>query len=215
MVNEKGVNFYNTRSRKLILDSNGLKFRPNLTPAQVLRRGSFGGTYFRDIESSVTGKKYTKAYKEFPRSWFTGLDIKKQITQPWSDKNYDTSVNKYGVEVGSTLDFWETKGWITKHDPYGWFQWYCRYYRGRRLDSNDNNIKEDARQIGRFNAISRFVGPLVKKIKEKESADPNGKSYLNDPTVAPKHRQILLHWGYELTKKDYERFKKKGKITFE
>ena len=214
--NEKGVNFYNTRPRKLILDSNGLKFRPNLTPAQVLRRGAFGGTYFRDIESSVTGKKYTKAYKEFPKSWFAGLNIKKQITQPWSDKNYDTSVNKYGVKVGSTLEFWETKGWITEHDPYGWFQWYCRYYRGRRLDSNENNIKEDARQIGRFNAMARFVGPLVKSIKEKESEDPNGKSYVNDPTVAPKQRQILLHWGYELTQNDYERFKKKGsKITFE
>ena len=79
--NEKGVNFYNTRPRKLILDSNGLKFRPNLTPAQVLRRGAFGGTYFRDIESSVTGKKYTKAYKEFPKSWFTGLNIKNAYFQ--------------------------------------------------------------------------------------------------------------------------------------
>lgn len=80
------------------------EFRPNLTPKQVLQSGSFGGTYYRNIHSSVTGKDYTDAWKEFPDDWFEGLNINKQVARKWDD--YDTKVNKYGVKVGTTLEFW-------------------------------------------------------------------------------------------------------------
>ena len=100
-------------------------------------------------------------------------------------------MNKYGIKCRTSLRFWENKGWLNKIDPYGWFQLYFRYWLGRRS-------KDDKRQINRWKKIvSRFRDKLVKMIK-KSSSKYDG--YL----ISPKIRQILLHWDYELTKKDLE-----------
>ena len=100
---------------------------------------------------------------------------------------YDINVNKYGVKCGTSLRFWENKGWITKIDP----QWYFRYWLGRRS-------KDDKRQINRWKKIvSRFRGKLVEMIR-------NPGSKYHDYSISPKIRQNLLHWGYELTKKYFE-----------
>ena len=91
---------------------------------------------------------------------------------------FDVSLNKYGVKCGTSLRFWESRGWINEIDPHGWFQWYFWYYLGRES-------KNDQRQINRWKRIvSRFKGILIKMIKD-------GKD-------SPKIRQILLHWSYEL-----------------
>ena len=91
---------------------------------------------------------------------------------------YDINLNRCKVKCGKSLRFWETKGWNNEIDPYGWFQWYLRYWKGRRSS-------DDRRQIGRWKKIvSRFNGILVKLII-------NGKN-------SKKIRQFLLHWGYEL-----------------
>ena len=172
------------------------EFKPNLTPKQVLQLGSFGGTYFRDIYSSINDKNYEgkEVIKEFPKSWFKGLDIDKMVTS----SKYDKKVNKYGVKCGSTLEAWENSGWIDKQDPYGWFQWYCRYYNGRRTS-------DDERQIGRWLKLAgpngRFRRTLMNKIIKK------GTTY-DDTSVSPVIRQVLLHWGYQLTKTDLERYRK-------
>ena len=119
------------------------EFKPNLTPAEVMALGSFGGGYFRPIHSSNTGENYgNEVLEEFPKEWFESLKIKKLITS----STYDKSVNKYGVECGQSLIEWETNGWITHLDPYGWFQWYCRFYEGRRCE-------DDQRQISRGNGV--------------------------------------------------------------
>ena len=97
-------------------------FRPNLTPREVLQMGSFGGTYFRPITSSVTGESYKDVWKELPKDWLEGLDIKTQIASP----TYAKSLNKYKETCGGDLEMWESSGWITSIDPYGWFMWYCR-----------------------------------------------------------------------------------------
>ena len=169
------------------------EFRPNLTPKQILKMGSFGGTYFRDIHSSVTNKNYKgkTVIKEYPDDWFKGVNIEKKVIS----SNYDKNVNTYKVKCGSTLEDWESKDWISKQDPYGWFQWYCRFYMGRRT-------KDDQRQIDRWLRLTgpkgRFKRSLMNKIINA------GKNY-NDKSVSPVIRQVLQHWGYKLTKKDFKK----------
>tara|TARA_B100001057_G_C22497379_1_gene812610 strand:- start:110 stop:697 length:588 start_codon:yes stop_codon:yes gene_type:complete len=165
-------------------------FKPNITPKEILQAGSFGGTYFRDIYSSVTKKKYKgkKVIEEFPKDWFEGLDIDKYIIS----SDYDKSINKYKVKCGSSLEDWEKKNWITEHDPYGWFQWYCRFYMGRRIK------EEDDRQISRWLGLGRFKNRLYGMIERKK-----GIESLNDITISPVIRQVLHHWAYKVNRKDY------------
>ena len=127
-------------------------FTPNLTPEEMFRLGSFGGTYWRSIKSNITNKKYENQHKEFPDSWWKGLPDNWLISN-WKD--YDKKINKYGEKVGTTLRFWETSGWITKSDPYGWVQWYCRFYQGRRCE-------DDKRQIDRWKGIASENGRFRK-----------------------------------------------------
>ena len=160
-----------------------MDFGANKTPVEVIREGAFGGAYFRDIYPNVNGKWYKKSWKEF--------DHLKNTDQKYYCSDYFMSVNKYGVKYGTSLRFWENKGCINEIDPYdGWFQWYFSYWLGRRS-------KDDKRQINRWKKIvSRFRCKLVKMIK-----DANSK--FDNYSVSPKIRQILLHWGYELTEKDF------------
>ena len=130
-----------------------MDFSLNKTPTEIIKEGAFGGTYFRDIYSNVTGKWYKKSLKEF--------DHLKNIDQKYYCLDYyDVSVKKYSVKWGTSLRFWENKGWINKIDPYGWFQWYFRYWLGRRSE-------DDKRQINRWKKVAnRFKGKLVKMIKD-------------------------------------------------
>ena len=115
-----------------------MDFGTNKIPVEIIKDGAFGGTFFRDIYSGGNNQWYKKSWKEF--------DELKNIDQ----KYYDVSVNRYGVKYDTSLRFWENKGWINKQDPYGWFQWYFRYWLGRRG-------KDDKRQIKRWNGIvNRF-----------------------------------------------------------
>ena len=155
-----------------------MNFTPNKSPIEIISEGAFGGTYFRDIYSGVNGKWYRNSWKEF--------DFLKDIDPKlYASNYYDIRVNKYGVK----LRFWEKKGWINGQDPYGWFQWYCRYHLGRRSS-------DDSRQIKRWlGIVNRFKGILVKMIKDKGTK-------FDDFNISPKIRQILLHWGYELVESE-------------
>ena len=170
-------------------------FRPNVNPKEAFRKGVFGGTYFRPIYSSITGKRYDgkQVISEYPKSWFKNMDINTRVIS----NNYDNKVNKYGVKCGSSLKEWEKNDWIVKEDPYGWFQWYCRFYQGRRS-------KDDKRQIKRWIGIAgpngRFKKRLMNLIIQK-------KKKFNDPLVSPVIRQVLLHWGCQLTQNDLNKYK--------
>ena len=107
-------------------------FQPNLTPAEILQAGSFGGTYFRAIKSAVTGLRHDKQWEELPRSWLRGLNVARTVSSPL----YDPKVNKYGRKVGGDLHMRESSGWMAAEDPYGWLQWY--------------SIADDERQIRRW-----------------------------------------------------------------
>ena len=142
-----------------------MSFNPNKTPIEIIKEGAFGGTCFRDIYSSINGKWYRNSWKEF--HFLERIDPKLYLS------DYDTSVNKYKGKCGTSLRFWENKGWIREQDPYGWSQWYCRYYLSRRSE-------DYKRQTTRWNNIvNRFKGILVKMIKSK-----NAKH--NDYSISPK-----------------------------
>jgi hypothetical protein len=135
------------------------EFRPELTPAEMLRLGVFGGKYMTDCK------------REFPRSWFTRAKLAKT--------RRDRALNYFGVDASQPLSVWRKKGWIYADDPRGWFQWYCRYYMGRRISD------EDVRQIRRWKAIRRHVRPI------QRHCEPG------DVTCRPRQRQALLHWAYD------------------
>ncbi|HEV2364455.1 MAG TPA: hypothetical protein VGS12_09705 [Caulobacteraceae bacterium] len=111
-------------------------FHPDLTPAQMLALGVFGGKYMSDCAA------------EFPADWFAHARL--------SPGRPDPRLNFFGVLAGQPLSVWRRKGWIFEDDPRGWFQWYCRYHLGRRLPF------EDARQIRRWRAIRRHVAQLLR-----------------------------------------------------
>jgi len=137
-------------------------FKPELSPKQMLELGVFSGVYMRDCTA------------EFPADWFNKAKFA-------SDKK-DHSLNYFGVEASLPLSEWRKKGWIYKDDPRGWFQWYCRYYLGRRLDT------EDRRQIKRWKAIKRHIMAIKKNCRA------------GDDSCRPKQRQAVLHWAYDSRK---------------
>lgn len=136
------------------------EFRPQLSPKEMLALGVFGGAYF-DGESAA----------EYPKDWFDGALI--------SDHGKDKKLNYFLVDASQSREEWIRKGWITEHDPLGWFQWYCRYYLGRRIP------KEDERQIKRWRQMVRHVAQV------RYGCRPG------DSTCRRKQRQTLLHWGYD------------------
>ncbi|MDD5721094.1 MAG: hypothetical protein PHT16_01440 [Candidatus Pacebacteria bacterium] len=138
-------------------------FKPELTPKKMLKLGVFGGKYMTDCR------------REFPKSWFIHAKL--------SPKHHDDTLNYFHKHASQPLKVWEEKGWINEeHDPRGWFQWYGRYYMGRRLPD------EDERQIKRWKAIRRHVAQIVKNCRVKDLA------------CRPGQRQALLHWAYDSTK---------------
>lgn len=171
------------------------EFRPNLTPRQIFKMGSFGGTYWRPIRSKITGKSYRNKHKKYPKSWWEGISNDK-LTRDFDD--YDRSVNKYKVKVGTTLQFWEKKKWITRYHPYGWVHWYCDFYMGRRCPDDERQIK---RWLGLAGPNGRFRKWLISSIKKKR-----GK--YDDYRISPAIRQTLQHWGYKLTKAHFEKSKR-------
>ena len=156
-----------------------MEFGANNSPVKVIKEGAFGGTYFRVIYLGINGKWCRKSWKEY--------DQLKNIDQKfYCSAYYDVSVNKYGVKCGTSLRFWENKGWINEIDPYGLFQRYFRYWLGRKSEDDERHIKKWKK------TVSRFRGELVKVIKL------TGDKF-HEYSISPKIRQILLHWVYELT----------------
>jgi hypothetical protein len=172
-------------------------FHPNRTPEEVLRAGSFGGTYFRPIPSAVTNVHYNAqdVLKDtVKKEWIDGLPM-----NMLTSKTYDKQLNKFRAKCGGSLGMWESSGWITSVDPYGWFQWYCRFYQGRRCS-------DDARQISRWLKCAgpkgRFRSQLCNKILAAGTTH-------DDKSISPVIRQTLLHWGLEITPEVLEKHRKR------
>jgi hypothetical protein len=133
-------------------------FRPHLTPRQMLELGVFGGRYMTDCAA------------EFPAEWFEHARL--------CSRRHDPKLNFFGVNASQSLAEWRSKGWIYEEDPRGWFQWYCRYYMGRRC-------RDDERQIKRWRAMRRHIAQIRKNCRK---GAPTGRRW---------QRQALLHWAYD------------------
>ena len=136
-------------------------FRPEFTPPQMLRLGVFGGKYMTDCTD------------EFPASWFRNAKLCRE--------RHDAKLNFFGVNASKPLSYWAERGWIYHEDPRGWFQWYCRYYMGRRCP-------DDERQIKRWIAFRRHMSQIKAHCRRR------------DFTSRPRQRQALLHWAYDSRK---------------
>lgn len=137
-------------------------FAPELTPKEMLTLGVFGGKYMTDCR------------EEFPSDWFTNAKL--------CHEKHDPALNFFNVNASQPLSVWRAKGWIYHEDPRGWFQWYCRYFMGRRIEA------EDAKQIRRWRMIKRHVAQVTKNCRA------------GDYSCRPVQRQALLHWAYDSRK---------------
>lgn len=166
-------------------------FRPNKTPLQVLFEGAFGGSYFRPIKSSITGQNHEADWlriEAFAEAYLKDPSIAKFF----ESETPNVKNNKFGVHAGTSLEDWEKSGWIVAQDPYGWFQWYCWFYYGRRTDDDDRQIDRWLKFTG---PKGRFKTQLVNKIKA-------AKTTHDDKKISPVIRQSLHHWAYEITPED-------------
>lgn len=136
-------------------------FKPELTPKEMLEFGVFGGKYMTDC------------IKEFPSAWFKKAKL--------CHEKHDATLNFFNVNASQPLSIWRKKGWIHPDDPRGWFQWYCRYFIGRRHE-------DDQRQIKRWRAIKRHI------VQIKNNCLPK------DWNCRRRQRQAVLHWAYDSRK---------------
>ena len=134
-------------------------FKPQLSPKKMLELGVFGGSYFNKSQ-----------IKEFPKSWFKNAKL---------SEKFDVSLNRFKVKSGLTRKEWIDKGWIFKEDPLGWFQWYCRYSNGRRIQNIDQI------QMQRWFNFTRHVKAIKKNCER------------NDLTCRRRQRQAILQWAYD------------------
>ena len=134
------------------------EFHPDLSPKTMLELGIFGGKYMSDCRN------------EFPADWFSNAKLSPEFRNP--------DLNWFGVNASQSLAIWKKKGWIYAEDPRGWFQWYCRYYLGRRCPHDDNQIK-------RWRAMRRHISQVRNNCEKC------------DFSCRPRQRQALLHWAYD------------------
>ena len=158
------------------------EFTPQLTPHEMVERGIFGGAYF---SANAGPLEETKVELEL----FIGLD-----QNLYKAERYLPRRNKFKTRSGLSFEQWTEYGWFHPDDPYGWFEWYCKYSSGRRHE-------DDARQIRRWRDISgptgRWRNRLYSMIQDKGGD-------VNNFSISPRIRQTLLHWAYEANEKDYK-----------
>ena len=159
IVNDRMQKNYTYSLKEKVGENFHTEFNPELTPKQMLELGVFGGKYITDCK------------KEFPADWFQNAKL--------SPKYKNININFFKIDASLPLSTWVDKGWIYKDDPRGWFQWYCRYYMGRRI------TQEDIRQIKRWKAMCRHIGAIKKNCNK------------GDLCCRKKQRQALLHWAYD------------------
>lgn len=167
------------------------QFTPNKSPAEMLREGVFGGSYFRRLYSKALGTYIEDDWKELPGEMLDGVDTDKYLTSP----TYEPEVNKYGVKCGQSIEEWEAAGWIHhSYDVRGWFQWYTRFFMGRRCEDDDRQVGRWARCVG---ARGRFRRGLLRWYMRNGIREVNDEG-MDEVEISPVVHQTCLHWAWEL-----------------
>lgn len=167
-------------------------FLPNKAPWEVMREGAFGGTYWRPYRSLRLSLTISDDWRELPVTWLHGINPAVQLTQ----EVYDPSVNKFGVKAGQSIEEHEANGWIDhRFDVRGWFQWYCRYFQGRRCEDDDRQISRWANCTGdngrwRRTLLKKYVQAGIRSVSDEDGDEID--------TPSPAIHQTLHQWGFEI-----------------
>ncbi|KAF3932696.1 hypothetical protein ABW19_dt0203448 [Dactylella cylindrospora] len=169
-------------------------FLPNKTPEEIIREGCFGGSYFRPLYSKKLNLTIENDYQELPDSWLVNLDVAKYLTSP----AYQSSINKYGVACGQSIEEWEANGWINhEYDVRGWFQWYIKFYQGRRCEDDERQVGRWKRCCGekgrwRRTLLKKYVTLGVREVFNDAEEEEGGGE------VSPVVHQTCHHWAWEV-----------------
>jgi hypothetical protein len=180
-------------------------FTPNKSPEEMLREGVFGGSYFRPLRSRKLGIVVEGDWKELPERWISGLNVEKYLINP----EYDAEINKFHRACGQSIEEWEAAGWIShEHDVRGWFQWYCRFFRGRRCEDDERQISRWRKCVGE---TGRWKRTLLKQyaragVRSVEDEDDDDGDDNERPGISPVVSQTCLHWAWEVRQDDLDRW---------
>jgi hypothetical protein len=172
-------------------------FKPNKSPAEIIREGAFGGTYFKPLWSNKLQTTVQDDYQDtlLPQ-WRDGLSVERFLTS----ESYDPEVNKFGVQCGQSIEQWEAAGWIMhQFDIRGWFQWYCRFFRGRRCEDDDRQVSRWAKCVGekgrwRRILVKKYLQAGVRSVVDEGDEEMEEANSRLSPTV----HQVCHHWAWEI-----------------
>ncbi|EON69420.1 hypothetical protein W97_08680 [Coniosporium apollinis CBS 100218] len=182
-------------------------FLPNKSPEEMLREGSFGGSYFRPLHSAALGLTIQDDWRELPSSWTAELDVATYLTS----ETYRPDVNKYRVSAGQPIEAWEAAGWINPaHDIRGWFQWYVRFFQGRRCEDDERQVGRWARCVGesgrwRRTLLKKYVALGIRSVADEGEESGESKE------VSPVVHQTCHHWAWEVRQDVLDRWWEEGR----
>ncbi|KAL8998967.1 MAG: hypothetical protein Q9169_002073 [Polycauliona sp. 2 TL-2023] len=176
-------------------------FTPNKSPEEMLREGCFGGSYFRPLHTKRLGITVSDDYLELPASWIVGLDTDSYLTSP----TYDPDINKFKVSCGQSIEEWEAAGWIDHtYDVRGWFQWYCRFFMGRRCEDDERQVGRWKRCVGETGRWRRMLIKKYAALGIREVFDDGEEE--EQVEVSPVMHQTCFHWALEIRQDILDRY---------
>lgn len=177
-------------------------FMPNKSPTEVVREGAFGGSYFRPLYSKKLGITISN---DCPASLAEDLDASFYLTSP----TYNPEANKFKVACGQSIEQWEANGWINhQFDVRGWFQWYCRFFDGRRCADDDRQVSRWKKCVG---PSGRWRRMLLKKYMSSgvRTVWDDGEDE-DAPEVSPVMHQTCHHWAFEISQDVLDEYWRSG-----
>jgi hypothetical protein len=183
-------------------------FTPNKSPEEMIREGIHGGSYFRPLKSRKLGIVVEGDWHDLPESWISCLNVERYLTNP----AYDPEINKFHVACGQSIEEWEAAGWISHdHDVRGWFQWYYRFYLGRRCDDDGRQVSRWRKCVGETGRFKRALlkqygraGIRTMEVYGDEDEDDQGEEMVKG--ISPVVSQTCFHWAFEVRQADLDRF---------